>query len=83
MTQEPFEDLVKHVFFQVAPELEGEEVDPNEPFREQFEFDSMDFLNLVIGLNKATGIEIPEEDYPQLETLSGCVAYLKRRKAQA
>lgn len=82
MMQEPLEDLVKGILFQVAPELEGEEIDPNEPFREQFEIDSMDFLNLMIGLNKATGIEIPEEDYPQLESLSGCVAYLKRRKSQ-
>lgn len=82
MMQEPLEDLVKGILFQVAPELEGEEIDPNEPFREQFEIDSMDFLNLMIGLNKVTGIEIPEEDYPQLESLSGCVAYLKRRKSQ-
>ncbi|MXN64032.1 acyl carrier protein [Stappia sp. GBMRC 2046] len=82
MTQEQSEDLVKRILFQVAPELEGEDVDPDEPFREQFEIDSMDFLNLVIGLNKETGIEIPEEDYPKLETLSGCVAYLNQRKGQ-
>jgi len=37
----------------------------------------MDFLNFVVGLHEATGIEIPEADYPRLATLSGAVTYLQ------
>lgn len=29
----------------------------------------MDSLNFVIGLNKRTGVEIPEADYPKLQQL--------------
>ena len=37
----------------------------------------MDFLNFVIALDEATGVEIPERDYAQLATLDGCVRYLE------
>jgi acyl carrier protein len=36
----------------------------------------MDFLNFVIGLHKAFGVEVPETDYRRLLTLDDCVAYL-------
>jgi acyl carrier protein len=72
-------ELVKRTLFDVAPDLEGEAIDPETPFRDQFEFDSMDFLNFIIGLHQATGKEIPEADYPQLASLKDCVSYLKAK----
>lgn len=39
----------------------------------------MDFFNFVAALSKATGVEVPEADYPRLETLSGAVAYLEEK----
>ena len=38
----------------------------------------MDFLNLVTALHEATGIEVPERDYPQLNTIDGFVGYIAR-----
>lgn len=76
MTDRDYARLVRETLFAVAPDLDGMEIDPDETFREQFEIDSMDFLNFVTGLSKATGRDIPEADYPRLETLNGCVAYL-------
>lgn len=81
MTEQDLSELVKQTLYDVAPELEGEEVMPDETFADQFDIDSMDFLNFVIGLNKSTGVEIPEADYPEIATLSGCVAYLKSHMA--
>jgi acyl carrier protein len=49
--------------------------------RDQLDIDSMDFLNFVIGIDEATGLDIPERDYPQLATLDGCVEYLRTRVA--
>lgn len=80
MTEQDLTSLVRTTLYSVAPDIEDEPVEPDISFREQFEIDSMDFLNFVIGLNKATGIDIPEKDYPQLETLDGAVAYLKARR---
>lgn len=83
MTQSDVATIVKTALFAVAPDLEGTKVIPNETFRDQFEIDSMDFLNFVIGLSKATGLDIPEADYPKLETLDSCIAYLQRKPIPA
>ena len=72
-------ELVKRALYEVAPDLEDEIIDPETPFRDQFEFDSMDFLNFVIALHQASGKEIPEADYPQLTSLNDCIAYLGER----
>lgn len=77
MTDAELADLVKKTLYAVAPDIAGEPMDPDKTLREQFEIDSMDFLNFVIGLHKATGVEIPEADYPKLMTLQGCITYLK------
>ena len=78
MSEQDYAKLVRDTLLSVAPDLEGMEIEPDETFREQFEIDSMDFLNFVKGISKSTGRDIPEADYPELETLTGCVAYLKR-----
>ena len=78
MTDADIADLVRRTLFEVAPDLEGEEIEPDTPFRDQFEIDSMDFLNFVTGLAVATGVEVPEADYPRLQSLNDCVAYLSK-----
>ena len=59
----------------VAPELDPKELDPVANFRDQMDFDSMDFLNFATGLHKSFGVDIPEKDYPKLFSLAGCMAY--------
>ena len=83
MTHDELTKLIRKKLFDVAPDLEGEEIAPDETFADQFEIDSMDFLNFVIALHKATGVDIPEADYPKLTTLSGATAYLQSRLASA
>jgi acyl carrier protein len=41
--------------------------------------DSMDFLNLMIALHDATGVDVPERDDPQLMTIEGAVDYVSTR----
>jgi len=60
----------------IAPEADMETLLPNVEFRDQLDIDSFDFLNYIIGLCEATGVEIPESDYPKLGTLDGAVSYL-------
>ena len=60
----------------VAPELDPASLDPRQDLRSQLDLDSMDFLNFVVGLHKALGVDIPEADYRKLGTLDACVAYL-------
>ena len=68
-------DKVLAALATVAPELDPGTLDPDVNFRDQMDFDSMDFLNFAIGLHKAFSVDIPERDYPQLFSLSGCIRY--------
>ena len=52
-------------------------LDPDVDFRDQFELDSVDYLNLVLELEKRLGIHVPEVDYPRLSCLAGCLGYLR------
>jgi acyl carrier protein len=60
----------------IAPDVDPAEIDRDADLREQFDIDSMDFLNLVTALNKRFGIPIPDADYPLLASFSAAVAYL-------
>jgi acyl carrier protein len=66
----------------IAPEVELDAIDPGAGLREQMDLDSMDFLNLVVGLGKELGVEVPESDYARLATLDSCVAYLAARTGE-
>lgn len=63
----------------IAPEADLDTVDPDEALQEELDLDSMDFLNLVTAVYEATGVEIPERDYPEVATLGGFVRYLAAR----
>ena len=76
MTQDEIKAAVLKELCAIAPELEGEEINPDVNFRDQFDFDSMDFLNFAIALHKKLSIDIPEIDYPKLSNLAGCLKYL-------
>jgi acyl carrier protein len=67
----------------IAPEADLERLDPGADLRETLDLDSMDFLNFVVGLHEATGVEVPESDYALLSTLGGCVEYLAARSGVA
>jgi len=60
----------------IAPDVDPAEIDRDADLREQFDIDSMDFLNLVTALNKRFGIPIPDADYRRLASYAGAVAYL-------
>ncbi len=65
----------------VAPETDASTIDPREPLREQLDLDSMDFLNFVVALHAALGVDVPERDYAKLATLDSCVDYLVAKAA--
>ena len=79
MNEQDIIELVRQSLFSIAPEFEEEEIEAEVAFRDQFDVDSMDFLNFIIVLHEVTGIDIPEADYPNLETLRGCVSYIQEK----
>jgi len=79
MTDAELRQHILDAISEVAPEAEFDGLDPDEGLREQLDLDSMDFLNVVIALHEALGIDIPEADYPRLFALNDAVAYLKEK----
>lgn len=79
MTHEELIRIVFDALAEIAPEAEASEIETDVELREQLEIDSMDLLNLAIGLHERTGIDIPEKDQAGLATIDDLVAYLAAR----
>ena len=79
MTATEIRDVVMRALTRVAPEARGMRLAPDVTLRDQLDLDSMDMLNMVIGIHETLGVDIPESDYARLATLDGAVAYLVDR----
>jgi acyl carrier protein len=79
MTREDIRQAVVKALTSVAPEIDPRTLGPDQPFRQEFELDSMDFLNFVIGLHTTLGVDVPEADYGKLGTLNAAIDYLEAR----
>lgn len=63
----------------IAPEVDPATLAPQQPLRAQVDLDSMDWLNVLVGLHQRFGVDIPEADYGRLGTLDDIVDYLAVR----
>lgn len=79
MTDRPTAATVLGELGAIAPEADLETLPLDAPIRDELDIDSMDFLNFVVALGSRFEIDIPERDYPELETVAGCVGYLEKR----
>lgn len=76
MTRDEISQAIIDIINDILPEGDCDGVDPDQKLRDQLDLDSMDFLDIVMELRKQYGVEVPEQDYPKLETLNSCVEYL-------
>ena len=81
MNDTELKQIFMETILEIAPEADFETLDPNDALREQLDLDSMDFLNVMIGLHETLGIDIPEADYPRLFTLAGALDYLREKQS--
>ena len=79
MTRDEIRNAVVQALTSVAPEIDPQSLQADSAFRQEFDLDSMDFLNFVIALHGRLGIDVPESDYVELATLNGAIDYLSRR----
>ena len=68
--------VVLDILEQIAPDEDLSELRDDVPFREQMELDSMDFLDIVMELRKQYRVQIPEDEYEHLISMSSTVDYL-------
>lgn len=76
MNQQDASQAVETAIGKVAPDVEPEDLEGSARLRQDLELDSLDFLRLVEVIAEATGVDIPEADYPAVATVDGLVTYL-------
>lgn len=81
MAPEEIRKAVLDILADIAPDEDLSNLDDNVPFRDQLELDSMDFLDIVMELRKRYRVQVPEEDYPKLNSMASTVEYLTPRMA--
>ena len=77
MTREEIKDIILEIIADIDEEADFDQLDADAPLRDQLDLDSMDFLDIVMELRKRDKLQIPEDEYPELATLTSCVQYLE------
>jgi acyl carrier protein len=83
MNQEQIRAMILRVLGDVVPNADIQAIDPDISFHDQIELDSIDFLRLMMSLEREMNVAIFDFDYPKLSTLKGCERYLTERMALA
>ena len=79
MTRDEIRTAVLAALRRIAPEIDPAIIRPADSLREQADIDSVDFLNFIVALHATIGVDVPEGDYPHMQSIDGCVDYLARR----
>ena len=61
-------------------DLSRDEIKPESRFVEDFSMDSLDMVEMLIDLEKQTGIKIPNEEIKDIRTVGELVKYLEAKK---
>jgi acyl carrier protein len=81
VTREEIRAAVLRALAKVAPEVDPATIAPGLRLRDQVDLDSVDFLNFLVEIHVALGIDVPDADYAKVQTLDQCVDYLVARSA--
>lgn len=76
MNQDQARTVVIDAIMSVAPDTAPSTIDPTEDVWYALDLDSMDQLNIMVAIGERTGVEIPEIDYPRLESIDQLTNYL-------
>ncbi|ETW95048.1 MAG: phosphopantetheine-binding protein [Candidatus Entotheonella factor] len=79
MTEAQLQETIFTIIRQIAPEADLSALSLDDDIRDALSIDSFDHLNILIGLNDAVGVDIPEADAGQLTTVETIIRYLATR----
>lgn len=79
MTADQILAVIRDELARLAPEVDFDTADRNRPIQQEFDIDSMDFLNFITALHARLGVNVPEADYARVGTIAGAQTYLLQR----
>jgi len=76
------DDVVKKVIEIVASqlEIEADKIKPESSFTDDLKADSLAVVELVLALEEAFGVEIPDEDTETIKTVKDAITYIEKHK---
>ena len=77
MQRPEIREAIVNILSEIAPDEDYAGLKDDVSFREQLSMDSMDMLDIVLELRKRFKIQIPEADYPHLDSMNSTLAYLE------
>jgi acyl carrier protein len=77
MSEDAILAVIRDELGRLAPEIDFDAIDRDQPIQREFDIDSMDFLNFITALHERLGVDVPESDYARVATISGALAYLR------
>lgn len=81
MTEMSIDAALAEELHRIAPDIALEDIDGTQDLREEFDIDSMDFLTLVTALGKRFDLDMPEADYPKMQSYGALLEYLRSKTA--
>jgi acyl carrier protein len=79
MSEDAILAVIRDELGRLAPEIDFDAVDRDQPIQREFDIDSMDFLNFITALHERLGVDVPESDYAKVATITGAHAYLLQK----
>lgn len=76
MTSAELRETIIDILSEIAPDEDYESLKDDVSFRDQLGMDSMDMLDVVLGLRRRYKLPIPEDDYSKLDSMNSTIEYL-------
>lgn len=77
MTREEIRKGLIDMFQELFPDIDFSDINDTMLLADQFGFDSMDFLDILMGLKEKFLYDVPEEDTAELKTMESSLNYLE------
>jgi acyl carrier protein len=79
MTIEQIKRTIIEQILEIAPDIEEDEIVPDENIQRSLEIDSFDFLKILTALKVELGVEVPEADYGKVDSVEHMADYIHSR----
>ena len=71
--------ILQDLLLDIAPEIDFDDLEPNEDVRAAYDIDSFDFLNFLVAVEENLGVTTPESDYGKLVSFDDITNYIVAR----
>jgi len=78
----PIRQVIGKVLARIAPEADFASASPDANLRREFDLDSVDFQNFLVGLSQELARDIPDREAGRLTSIAACEAFFSRDRAQ-